>query len=73
MKTVVLKLGFLYQQTGTLLLKTCAAGKISFTIFVLGRQDNKVVGTDIQMGPFVWVNKECSLHDRPVLTLPPLL
>lgn len=38
-----------------------------------GRQDNKVVGTDIQMGPFVWVNKEFSLHDRPILTFLPAL
>lgn len=33
-----------------------------------GRQDNKVVGTDIQMGSFVRVNKERSLPDRPILT-----
>lgn len=25
------------------------------------------------MGPFVWVNKECSLHDRPILTFLPAL
>lgn len=48
-------------------------GKDIFYHLCLGRQDNKVVGTDIQMGPFVRVNKECSLHDRPILTFLPAL
>ncbi len=39
----------------------------------LCRQDSKNVGADIQMGPFVWVNKECFLHDRPILTFLPAL
>lgn len=72
-KTPALERGFLYQPADTLLVETCAAGKDIFYHLCGGRQDNKVVGTEIQMGPFVWVNKEGSLHDRPILTFLPAL
>lgn len=48
-------------------------GRDIFYHLCAGRRDNKVVGTDIQMGPFVWVNKESSLHDRPILAFLPAL
>lgn len=72
-KTPMLERGFLYQLADTLLVETCAAGKDIFYHLCGSRQDNKVVGTEIQMGPFVWVNKEGSLHDRPILTFLPAL